>query len=680
MGGEGGLPAKDNAALAARPSRTPPGGQEPLTQRERGKKNGENFAWRAPGILRHTRNSHEPSLSRLTHTRTHMGPPVRARPALLLLRAWLVRHWRTLAGCGVLWAVIHAVRVLLRIRRRYMRLVRDVLPPPRRPFALPRTARNGPPPVVAVLGAGVSGLAAAWRIKEQLGEKVEVHVLEAAAAPGGCIQTLTDVALGEQEQPGDGAPRATARLEAGPRSLRTTTVASIEALRIIDRLGLSSKLVWADKDTRGRRFIYDPATGELEELPTSLRAFMGFAWRHGVWSALLHDMACMVLPRKRYRQAKLGLETVHHFFKRHFSEHIADRFVSALVHGIYSGDSRTLTVRYIFRILWQLDAAYGSILLGMLLDKVLGVVKEHDRIELPVPRIKGGSAEGIQQAKSQSIASLRGGMHTLIEALVENLRRQGVHIHYGAEARQVSICTPTATAEHLVSITTAAGERRAADFVISALPPDELLAVLRQSSVAFGSSPDSIARHRAAVHAMQHVTSLSLAVVTFLFEKCEFAELVASGVQPGFGFLVPDVPYRGLLLGVVYDSCVFPDLPGRDNVVLTCMFGGGDPSSQRELKQASDTYLLELGRKSLQKILGVTRPPSVENLKRWDNAIPQFDGAYDRARSALLRLLHEDAPWLIATGKAFGRGVGVNDCMVGAVDAADQIVKIIAPH
>jgi hypothetical protein len=42
-------------------------------------------------------------------------------------------------------------------------------------------------------------------------------------------------------------------------------------------------------------------------------------------------------------------------------------------------------------------------------------------------------------------------MHTLIEALVDSVRQQGVSIHYGAEVKQLSIFTPTATAEHLVA-------------------------------------------------------------------------------------------------------------------------------------------------------------------------------------------------------------------------------------
>src|SRR5882672_9400354 len=83
---------------------------------------------------------------------------------------------------------------------------------------------------VAVVGGGVAGLSAALRLRDLLGDRVEVTVLEQAARPGGKLRTGTLAGL---------------PVEAGAETflMRDPTGAPSAAARLVQRLGLAGELV-----------------------------------------------------------------------------------------------------------------------------------------------------------------------------------------------------------------------------------------------------------------------------------------------------------------------------------------------------------------------------------------------------------------------------------------------------
>lgn len=54
-----------------------------------------------------------------------------------------------------------------------------------------------------------------------------------------------------------------------------------------------------------------------------------------------------------------------------------------------------------------------------------------------------------------------------------------------------------------------------------------------------------------ACHALRESQSLCVSVVSCVYEAVSWKDLMVNGTKPAFGFLVPDVPERGLLLGVI---------------------------------------------------------------------------------------------------------------------------------
>ena len=111
------------------------------------------------------------------------------------------------------------------------------------------------------------------------------------------------------------------------------------------------------------------------------------------------------------RQAGARDESVDSFLSRRFGETFARIFGSALVHGIYATDSRNLSVRAAFPILWEAEErGWGSVVRGFLLPTKRK--SDQDTYDL------GTTLELMHQV---SVYSFKGGMQSLTNALETRL-------------------------------------------------------------------------------------------------------------------------------------------------------------------------------------------------------------------------------------------------------------------
>jgi len=196
---------------------------------------------------------------------------------------------------------------------------------------MPPPAANLP---VAVLGAGLTGLTAAWHL-HQAG--VDVVVLEAAPGPGGVITSTRD---------GDWL------WEAGPNSLLEGTA---EITAFVDAVGLGGRRLYAADSAKNR---YVVRNGRLVAMPTSPLGFLGtrlFSWR-----------AKLGLAGEpwRARSPADAEESVADFVVRRLGREFLDFAINPFVGGVYAGDPRRLSVRHGFPKLHALEQEHGSLLRG----------------------------------------------------------------------------------------------------------------------------------------------------------------------------------------------------------------------------------------------------------------------------------------------------------------------------
>jgi oxygen-dependent protoporphyrinogen oxidase len=192
---------------------------------------------------------------------------------------------------------------------------------------------------VAVVGAGISGLAAAYELQRR---GVRVRVLEASDRLGGVIRSDRF----------DGWV-----IDAGPDSLLVQKPAAVALCR---ELGLGDRLI----STLTPRTAYILRNDRLHALPEG--SFLGFPLRLGALanSSLFSlggklRMACEVLiPRTEDDED----ESIASFVRRRFGQEAVDYLAEPLLAGIHAGDVDRLSVRALFPRLVDAERQSGSII------------------------------------------------------------------------------------------------------------------------------------------------------------------------------------------------------------------------------------------------------------------------------------------------------------------------------
>ncbi|MDB6166791.1 MAG: protoporphyrinogen oxidase [Lacunisphaera sp.] len=187
---------------------------------------------------------------------------------------------------------------------------------------------------VAVLGGGLSGLSAAWHLRQR---GIPVVVFEAGAAPGGVMNSIRE---------GDWLR------ETGPNTLFESSPA-IRAFII--SLGLEHRRLEASSAAR-RRYVV--RSGKPVALPDS-----PFRFAASPLLSLGAKFSLLGEPFRR-RAAAGSEESVAQFVTRRLGAEFLDYIVNPFVAGVYAGDPAELSVRHAFPKLHALEQKHGSLARG----------------------------------------------------------------------------------------------------------------------------------------------------------------------------------------------------------------------------------------------------------------------------------------------------------------------------
>jgi protoporphyrinogen/coproporphyrinogen III oxidase len=188
------------------------------------------------------------------------------------------------------------------------------------------------PSSVAVVGAGISGLACAYRLRQS---GIDVSVFESSGRPGGLIESLEK----------DGM-----LLEAGPQSFQGTD----ELQALIRELGIEDQL--QKSDPRAPRYVL--LHGHLRKIPMSPQALLT--------SSLLGPGSRWKIASEPFRKSKPPgeEESVGNFVRRKFGNEILEYLVAPFISGVYAGDPEQLSLKAAFPSLDEWEREYGSVLRG----------------------------------------------------------------------------------------------------------------------------------------------------------------------------------------------------------------------------------------------------------------------------------------------------------------------------
>ncbi|HET9657831.1 MAG TPA: protoporphyrinogen oxidase [Kineosporiaceae bacterium] len=470
---------------------------------------------------------------------------------------------------------------------------------------LPGTSRR-----IAVVGGGISGLAAAWRLTSGP-DAPAVTVLEAASTVGGKLQ-LAEVG-GLVVDVG-----AEAMLARRP-----------EGVGLIREAGLGADLVHPATTAAG--VVRD---GRILPLPPG--TVMGIPTDPARLSGVLTPEEIAEVAAEPDRPAP-PLESdvdVASWVTGRVGRAVVERLVEPLLGGVYAGHASRLSLQATVPQLWELARQGGSVLAGLA------------RFAPPPPPPPGpGEAP---KPPAPFFAGIGGGVGRLPLALADRLAARGAQVRTGVTVRELH---RTPGGWRLVTGRADRPEVLEVDAVVLALPPAPAARLLAQAC------PDAAA-------VLAEVETAGMAVVAMAVPRSQLDGVAGSGVliPPVEGRPVKAATFSSAKWGWVND--LDPDL-----VLVRASLGR---LGEEAVLQRDDGDLVATSVAELSDLLGRRLAPVASYVARWAGALPQYAvGHVDRV--ARIRAAVAGVPGLAVCGATYD-GVGIAACIASADRAAEQVL------
>lgn len=470
-------------------------------------------------------------------------------------------------------------------------------------------------PKIAVVGGGITGLAAAFRVIE-LCPQADVVVFEAGPRVGGVLHTVHEAGF-QVEQSAD--------------NFITTVPWGVE---LCQRLGMADELIQTNP---AYRHTFVVRRGRLHKLPDGFLMMAPTRWWPmaitpilSPWGKLRAAWEYLIPPRRDD-----GDESMAQFVRRRLGREVFERLVEPLVSAVYAADMERLSLE---ATLWQfreMERKYGSLIRAM------------RRRKKTQPR--GESSDS--GARYSLFVTPRRGLSSLVEALARRLPQGAIRL-----ATEVHRVVPSEDQHWLVWAEGATPTRpEAFDGVILATPSHVAARLVE------GLDP----RLSADLASIEHSGT---AIVSVGYARPQVAHPL-----DGMGVVVPAIEHSSIL------ACSFSSQKyahrAPEGYVLLRVFAGG--ARRPDLATLDDESLCALVLAELARLLGIRGRPVYTNIAHWPGTMPQYHVGH-KALVARIEAAASRLPRFALAGNAY-HGVGIPHCIHSGRQAAEQVLGQIAP-
>ncbi len=481
---------------------------------------------------------------------------------------------------------------------------------------------------VAIIGAGITGLTAAFYLKRK---GVPVTVYEAGGRAGGVIQS--------SRQNGFLA-------ESGPNTILETSPKISELIR---DLNLESRRIYPNPDAKNRYVVRD---NKPVAMPSSQAEFLT--------TKLFSARAKFALAREPLVPPRRdGVEeSVAEFVLRRLNQEFLDRAIDPLIAGIYAGDPHKLSVLHAFPKLFEAEQKHGSLLKGQLFDS-----GEKKTGELSRRNARMFSFDEGLQVLTDELASQLGDAVKLnmpVIKLIQNGTGWRVEFSEGRVPRVPNHENEIGNSQS--SSLRNESEHSAVIYCGTAYRLSEL-------PIEFGTPASGPARadfisepgRRPAFQAFSEIRHPPVASMVLGFRREDVTHPL-----DGFGMLIPKV--EGFkILGTIFSSSLFPNRAPSGHVLLTTYIGG---ERQPELASLPAGELVKLVYEDLRVLLGARGKPVFTHHHFWARAIPQYNVGYGKFKE-LMNDIEAKARGLFLAGH-YRDGISLGDCIESGGKVADR--------
>jgi len=479
---------------------------------------------------------------------------------------------------------------------------------------------------VIIIGGGVAGLGAAYKIKRaaQAGNDVEFVLVEKSSRLGGKLATDH---IPDPETGGEFI------VDGGSDSFLTDKPAVHRVARL---LGIFDEET-PTRDENKKTFIVKD--GRLVEMPDGIMMFaptkiipMATTSLYS-WPAKFRMALDLVLPKKKVAPGARNDESLESFVVRRMGRECLDRLAEPLVGGINGSEPKDMSLAATYPNLLEMEQKHGSLVLGFLAQR-----KKVEEIRRKYPPKPGAKRRTFFSSFSQ-------GLQFLTDRMADAAGRDSMRT--GVAATSI-----TRGADGSWSVALDNGEILTGDAVIVAAEAWATAPLLADVDERIGELVAQIP-----------CSSSATVGIAFAEADCPFD-------KHWHGILSPLVEHRSLT-GV---SLMSSKWPGRcpDGRVLLRGFVGG-PRDQAIIEK-TDEEIIEIARLQLVDLLGIKADakPVFARVFRWIGGMPQYTmGHLDRVEEIEARTAGIEG--LALAGGAY-RGVGVPNCLDSGEKAAAKVL------
>ncbi|MCA9127271.1 MAG: protoporphyrinogen oxidase [Planctomycetales bacterium] len=467
---------------------------------------------------------------------------------------------------------------------------------------------------VAVLGGGISGLAAAVYLLQGR-EPVEVQVFDRDCRLGGVLETV----------------------RVGPylveKSADNFATLIPDALELSRLCGVDEQLVQPRQQGR-QAFVL--CRGKLQPIPLGFSLMQPTRVASILTTPTLSVAGKLRLLSEYFVQARTSCEdeSLQSFATRRLGREAYENLVEPIVSGIFTADPTTLSMEATMPQFLEMERHSGGLIRGHLQAR---------------RRDAATAARKASGARYDQFRAPVDGMSSWVKAIAAHL--PGDVLRLGTEVQRI---VPASSGDSFGWQVVTSNSEELFDAVVCALPAAPAAAVLK---AALPTAADILER----------IPYASSAVAAMAVNRRDL-----SGRIDGFGMISPSKEGRAAL-AISYTSNKYAGRAPDDEILLRIFLGG---AMQPEILKNTDDFLMDVATAEVRGILGWSgSQANWSQIIRWNNAMPQYLVGHVQRIEQLEKTLLQ-FPTLRLCGAAY-RGVGIPQCVRSGRQAAEQIRQVL---